>query len=70
MILDREVVIGGVNIFLPSGQEEASTFVAYVAWIQQEETIKGEKEQILMFVSIEEEDPSIGLPNVFIQETK
>jgi hypothetical protein len=51
------LIIGGVEIFLPSGRGEASTDVADVTERQQAETVMEEKEQILMSVPIEGEHP-------------
>jgi hypothetical protein len=53
------LIIGGVEIFLPSGQGKARKDVANVTGRQQEETVKEEKEQISMFVPIEGEENSI-----------
>jgi hypothetical protein len=51
------LIIGGVEIFLPSGQGEASTDVADATGRQQAETVMEEEEQILMSVPTEGERP-------------
>jgi hypothetical protein len=44
------LIIGGVNIFLPSIQGEASTYVIDAIEGQQDETVMEEEEEILMSV--------------------
>jgi hypothetical protein len=51
------LVIGGVEIFLPSSRGEASTDVADATEGQQVETVMEEEEQILKSVPTEEEHP-------------
>jgi hypothetical protein len=51
------LIIGGIQIFLPSSQEESSTGVACAAEIHQAEIVMDEKEKILKFVSTEDEHP-------------
>jgi hypothetical protein len=51
------LVIGGVEIFLPSSRGEVSTDVADATEGQQDETVMEEEEQILKSVPTEEEHP-------------
>jgi hypothetical protein len=64
------LIIGGVEIFLPSGRGEASTDVADATGRQQEETVKEEKEHILMSVPIEGEEHSAESLDIFSQEAE
>jgi hypothetical protein len=51
------LVIGGVNIFLPSNRGEASTYVVDATEGQRADTIMEEEEQILKSIPTEEEHP-------------
>jgi hypothetical protein len=51
------MIIGGVKIFLPSVRGEAITSVADVAEGQQAKTVMEEKEQMMMYVPTEGENP-------------
>jgi hypothetical protein len=51
------LVIGGVEIFLPSSQGEVSTYVAGAIEGQKGETFMKEREKILKSIPIEEEHP-------------
>jgi ERCC4-type nuclease len=64
------LIIGGVEIFLPSGRGEASTDVADATERQQTETVKEEKEQILRSVPTEGEEHSTESLDVFSQEVE
>jgi hypothetical protein len=52
------LIIGGVEIFLPNDQGEASTYVSGVTERQPTDIVKEEKEQILRSVPTEGEEHS------------
>jgi hypothetical protein len=64
------LIIGGVEIFLPSSQGKAITGVSYAIERQTVETVMEEKEQILKSVPTEGEEHSIESLDIFSQEAK
>jgi hypothetical protein len=62
------LIIAGVEIFLPSGRGEANTYVADATGRQQAESVKEDKEHILMSVPMEGEEHSTKPLDFFIQE--